>query len=206
VNGTLRQLARPAAMQYTTYWGHSRMGIFHRRVRDPDRLPRPPDGQGVGDLMCRVRRCMYRDIAVVDTNPHPGGRALIAGPRPPNELWREKTITVRLVREYADPVDPDAIAVLAASGEHLGQVCAVGARRMAPAIDGALGAIAARREFWGCAVDIDCTALVIAEWETPGDAVADPDEDLPAVVEVTLLADDAELGIAVTAPEIPVCV
>jgi len=147
---------------------------------------------------------MYGDVEVVDTDRHPGGRAAIAGTRPPHDqLWREKAIRVRLVREHEDPDDPNAIAVLGDAGEWIGQVCRESARRMAPAIDSALCAIAAKRSFKGCAVDIYCTALVVAGWDGACD---DAGADAPGVLEVTLLVDDGDLGLTVTAPAIPICV
>jgi hypothetical protein len=183
------------------------MRIFGHHFRTPVPAHRAADGHGSGTLTCRARRCLYGDVAVVDVDKHPAARAAVAGPRPArDEPWREKVIRVRLVRAYDDPDDPNAIDILTDAGLPLGHVCRTSARRMAPAIDDALDAIAAKRECKECTVDIYCTALVVAEWDRFDDALAHAHSDGPAVVELTLLVDDVDLGLALAAPEIPVCV
>ena len=183
------------------------MRIFGHHFRTPVPVHRAADGHGSGTLTCRARRCMHGDVAVVGVDEHPAARAAVAGPRPARDApWHEKLIRVRLVRAYDDPDDPNAIDILTDAGLLLGQVRRTSARRMAPTIDDALDAIAAKRECKGCTVDIYCTALVVAEWDRFDDGSPYAHADGPVVVELTLLVDDVDLGLALAAPEIPVCV
>jgi hypothetical protein len=183
------------------------MRSFRHHVLAPG-SPRTADGgDGYATVTLRLRRCMHGDVVVIDTHRHPDACAALAGPRPPrDEHWREKAVRVWLVRRYDDLDDPHAIAVLTAAGRPIGRVSGVSARRMAPAIDCALAALAGKRAFKGCTVDVYCTALVVAEWDPRDDDWPDPGIDGPTCLEVTLLVDDVDLGLTLAAPDIPVCV
>lgn len=170
--------------------------IFRRERTEPSSLPRAADGHRAGELICMLSRCMYRDVEVVGVHDCPDGWRSIAGPRPRNEreLWREKLVKVRLVREPDDPDDPNAIAVLTEGGVLLGHVARSSARRMAPVIDTVLREIAAKREYRGCTVDVCCTAFVSAEWNDLDDVDDAEDIHVPALLEFTLLVDDGGLS------------
>lgn len=168
---------------------------------------RPADGYGAAELALTIRRCLYREVAVVGSERYPAGCAAIAGPRPrrSDEPHRERPIRVRLVRDPEGRRDLDAIGVVTATGVMIGQVPRVSARRMAPALNRALEMIGSSRECAGCTIDVWCTAFVIAEWG-PVDRAAAGAGDPPAFVGVTLLVDDGDLGIKLSAPELPVLV
>ncbi len=170
--------------------------------------PRTSDGgDGYATVTLRLRRCMYGDVEVTETDRHHAAHAALAGPCPPrDEPWREKAVRVWLVRRYDDPDDPNAIAVLTAAGLPCGRVSGDSARRMAPAIDRALAELAGKRAFRGCTVDVYCTALVVAEWNPRDDGWPELRVDGPTRVEVILLVDDLDLGLTLAAPDIPVCV
>jgi hypothetical protein len=176
------------------------------RFRAPEAPPRVVDGHGTGDLACIVRRCMYGAVEVVDIGSYHEGLKEIAGPRPrdDNELWREKMVKVRLVREPANPDDPNAIAVFTDAGIVIGHVRRSSARRMAPAIDTFLRSVAAKREFKGCAVDVYCTAFVSAEWIDLTNLDDSEDEHKPSWLDVTLLVDDGDLGFKISGRDIAV--
>lgn len=184
------------------------MHIFGHRHRAHAARPRPAHGGHTADLVLLVRRCMWGDVEVVDTEWHPAGRAAVAGPRPRRggDLRREKTVRVRLVRAPGDRDDPAAIDVVSATGVSIGRVCAPRAARMAPAIDRLLDETARTRECAGCRVEVWCTAFVVAEWDVPTDTAGAPDDPGPASLELTLLVDDLDLGVKRAAPELPVLV
>jgi hypothetical protein len=170
--------------------------IFRRERTTPISIPRADEGHRADELICILSRCIYGDVEVIGVHDGPGGLRSIAGPRPrdEHELWREKLVRVRLVREPDEPDDPDAISVLTEGGVLLGRVARSSARRMAPVIDAVLREIATKREYRGCTVDVCCTAFVSAEWDDLDDIDDVEDIHAPALLEVTLLVDDGGLS------------
>jgi hypothetical protein len=184
------------------------MPAFRHRRHAPQAPRRPVDGHGAADLVVMIRRCIYGEVWVVGTERYPEGRIAIAGTRPrrADDLCREKTVRVRLVREPDDRGGPDTIGVVTEDGVRVGDVCHTSARRMAPAIDQILEEIATSRECAGCTVDVRCTAFVVAEWDGDSGVGTRAGGDAPTLLEVTLLVDDLDLGSRLAAPELPVLV
>lgn len=177
------------------------MRVFTHSRSDATSVPRPPSGHGLGEIVVVLRRCMYGNVEVVDTEAAPFGRTAVAGRRPRSERepWRERIVSVRL---ELHPDEIDNIAVVSDSGERVGQVDPVRAVRMAPTIDRILRNVAATRACRGCAVDVRCSTFVYAEWDSPADVETGSGPHGPSLFEMTLLVDDGDLGFKISPPEI----
>jgi hypothetical protein len=170
------------------------MGLFRRKpkdraVQDPPAPPEPfaVDGHGKGEWVCTVERKNDASIEVVGMSYHPDGPKAIAGRRPRDEddLYREKTTKVRLVREPDNQYDPNAAAVVTDSGVMVGHVPKDTAKKIAPVLDGVLRRAAKKRK----SVDIYCSAYVVAEWDDLDSLDEDDDKHEPCLCDVTLRID-----------------
>ena len=178
------------------------MRVFGRRAVEPFAVPRAANGHGCGELVCAFGRRMYGSVAVVGTHDYAAGRRSIAGPRPHIDIppWRERLASVRLVLEGTDHDDPTRIAVVSRHGRMVGHVEPGSARRIGSVIDGALRHIATKHEFKGCSVDVQCSALVEAEWSALDPRAPAADDQTPIAVVVTLLLDDGDLDWKLSGP------
>ena len=84
------------------------MGLFSKLKGSSD-AELAPQGGGSGTVILTFAGGKALEIPVVGL--HHGEAIALAGKRPRDDSWREKTLKVRLVREPMNPHDANAIAV-----------------------------------------------------------------------------------------------
>jgi hypothetical protein len=161
------------------------MGLFSRKPTAP-----APEGNGDAPVTATFARGDDLEVEVAGITHHWDAARALAGKRPreEDEIEREKSVKVRLVREPGNQYDSNAIAVWSDKHGHVGYVPKEIAADFGPVIDElrVLGA----KELDGEAMDFYCSADLYAEWDywDPDDDDHDPDVDKnePERIDLTL--------------------
>lgn len=146
-----------------------------------------PQGGGSGTLILTFAGGKALEIPVVGL--HHGEAISLAGKRPRDDVFRQKNLKVRLVREPMNPHDANAIAVVSDSVGHLGYVPRDTAADLAPALDDTLKRVARGPSGATASVDFYASARLEADWDEVADLGPDDDLSLASSVDVTLLFD-----------------
>ncbi len=105
-------------------------------------------------------------------------------PRDEDEIEREKSVKLRLVREPNNQYDTNAIAVWSDKHGHVGYVPKELAAELSPGLE-SLRELAAK-ELRGDALDLYCSADLYAEWNDWDPDLDDGDKNDPVEVTLTL--------------------
>ena len=159
------------------------MGLFSRKPKEP-----APEGYGRAPVTATFPRGEDLQIEVAGIAHHWEAARALAGKRPrdDDEIEREKSVKLRLVREPGNQYDPNAVAVWSDKHGHVGYVPKGIASDLGPAID-ELRVLAAN-ELHGEAMDFYCSADLYAVWEDwdPEDHDPDADKNEPEEIELTI--------------------
>ena len=136
------------------------MGLFSKKPAEP-----APEGHGEAPVTSTCRRGDDLEIEVVGLEHHWEAVRALAGnrPREEDEIEREKSVKLRLVREPGNQHDPNAIAVWSDKHGHVGYVPKDLAAELSPVIN-TFRQLAAK-ELNGEALDFYCSADLYAAWE-----------------------------------------
>ncbi len=161
------------------------MGLFSKKPVEP-----APEGHGEAPVTSTCVRGDDLQVEVVGLEHHREAvRALVGNrPREEDEIEREKSVKLRLVREPGNQYDPNAVAVWSDKHGQVGYVPKAIAAELSPVIN-QLREIAGR-ELRGEALDLYCSADLYAQWEDwvpdPADRDPDADKNEPEEVELTI--------------------
>lgn len=142
------------------------MGLFSRKPKEP-----APEGYGQAAVTATFPKGDDLQFEVAGLFHHWEEARALAGKRPRDEeIEREKSVKLRLVREPDNPHDANAIAVWSDKHGHVGYVPKEIAGELSPVIE-ELRVLAAN-ELQGEAMDFYCSADLYAVWDD-----WDPDSD-----------------------------
>ena len=148
--------------------------------------PMAQQGLGNGGFLLTFARGDDHKIPVVGLMHHADAVQKLVGNRPRGDIEREKNVSLRLVREFDNPHDSNAIAVVSDAAGHIGYVPRHTAQELAPGIDNALRDVAKIKRAAGATVDVYASAFLYAEWSDLEDLEPGDDRNVADSVQIEL--------------------